>query len=167
MRERATYVGVGECECRRFDIRLYHVPGTPFTRSPVCARCLGLQGYEEPVPRTERDVEEVNGTTAWKRTTGPLEPTYAAKLDLGHGHLLEAVIDMHNQLVGWLHTHPDTRTADNPTCQSFCAVRPLDSAPVHQVVCADPLTLFPSLLCRACGARGNVTNGIWEPCRDE
>lgn len=32
------------------------------------------------------------------------------------------------------------------------------------VVCEKPLTLSPSLLCRACGHHGHIRNGVWTPC---
>lgn len=93
-------------------------------------------------------------------------PGPVARLDLGDGHSFEAVIGHDDHLVGWLHTHLDARSPTGMLCQSFCAVRPIDGAPVHQVLCADPLTLVPSLKCRMCGAHGNITNGRWESCRD-
>jgi hypothetical protein len=31
------------------------------------------------------------------------------------------------------------------------------------VVCLDPLTLSPSVLCRSCGHHGFIRNGRWEP----
>lgn len=33
-----------------------------------------------------------------------------------------------------------------------------------QIESVDPLTLSPSLLCRACGHHGFIRNGRWEPC---
>lgn len=33
-----------------------------------------------------------------------------------------------------------------------------------QIESVDPLTLSPSLLCRACGHHGFLRNGRWEPC---
>ncbi len=166
---RPIYVGTGECACKRVDERLYFVPGAIPIERAVCGTCLHERGFREPEPRTSEDLEIVEGTPRWKEeaevtTPYPKEPlVHVGKLDLGHGHIFEVAIGHDDQLIGWLHTHPDAR---NPSilCQSFCAVRPLDSHPVHKVVCADPLTLTPSLECRTCGSHGHVINGKWEPC---
>ena len=84
-------------------------------------------------------------------------------LYLGLGHEFAPVTDNDDRLVGWLHTHPDARSTSGVLCQSFCAVRPIDGAPVHEILSAEPLTLSPSLKCRICGAHGEVTAGKWEP----
>lgn len=159
MAVRPIYVGVGECRCGRLDARLYYVPSAIVLPDAICAQCLLDRGYAEPAPRTADDVLSVDDKLEWK-TEEPL--IHVGKLDLQHGHTFEVVLDTKDLLVGWLHTHPDAR---NPKvlCQSFCAVRPLNDAPVHRVMCADPLTLTPSLRCRTCGAHGEVTNGKWEP----
>lgn len=164
MRERPAYVGVGECDCARIDVLLYHVPGTELAQRPLCETCLHAKGFTVPEPRTAEDIEMIDGRPTWK----PVPPApellvHAGKLDLGYGHIFEAVLGADDRLVGWLHTHPDARNGAGMLCQSFCAVRPLNGSPVHQVVSDDPLTLTPSLLCRTCGAHGNVINGKWEP----
>jgi hypothetical protein len=165
MFERPVYVGVGECDCKRVDAKLYHVLGTDLAHRPVCEMCLAVRGYEVPVPRTADDLEEIDGRPTWKPPfTTPEPPVHAGQMRLGHGHFFEAVLGNDEQLVGWLHTHPDARDSSGMLCQSFCAVRPLNGTPVHQIICVDPLTLQPSLLCRTCGAHGHVTNGQWEPC---
>jgi hypothetical protein len=160
MAMRPLYVGVGECRCGRLDTRLYYVPPLiPITES-MCSTCLLGRGYQAPEPRTADDILSVDDKLSWK----PEEPLiHVGQMELGHGHTFEAVLDKDDQLIGWLHTHPDARNS-NDLCQSFCAVRPFNGAPVHQIVCVDPLTLTPSLQCRTCGAHGNVTNGTWEPC---
>jgi hypothetical protein len=168
--ERPVYVGIGECDCKRVDVLLYHVPGTALALRPVCAFCLTDKGYTIPEPRTADDLEEIDGRPTWKPTTPtPSQETVEARasvdqLNLGHGHFFAAVIGADEHLVGWLHTHPDARSTTGVLCQSFCAVRPLNGSPVHQIVSVEPLTLLPSLLCRMCGAHGHVTNGKWEPC---
>ncbi len=86
------------------------------------------------------------------------------ELDIGMGHKLTPVVDASDRLVGWLHAHPDARSAIGALCQSFCAVREGIGAPVHEIVTVEPLTLHPSLECRTCGAHGCVKNGKWEPC---
>lgn len=66
-RVRPLYVGVGQCSCRRMDVRLYLVPGVKYTRQMMCDRCLLSQGYEVPKPRTASDiVEDVDGALRWK-----------------------------------------------------------------------------------------------------
>jgi hypothetical protein len=86
------------------------------------------------------------------------------EFSLGQGHLFKPVHDSDDRFVGWIHTHPDARNTD-VLCQSFCAVRAGFNVDVHQVLAADPLSLSPSLKCRACGSHGHVTNGRWEPCQ--
>lgn len=164
---RPIYLGMGECACGKPDTKLYHVPGTELAHQAVCARCLEARGFAMPVPRTADDLETGDGRPERRAETVtkpyPKEPEpYVGKLDLGYGHYFEVVIGNDERLVGWLHTHPDAR-GGAALCQSFCTVRPLNGAPVHQILCADPLTLTPSLLCRTCGAHGNVVNGKWEP----
>jgi hypothetical protein len=87
---------------------------------------------------------------------------HVGKMRLGHGHFFEVMLGHSGQLIGWLHTHPDARNS-NGLCQSVCMVRPIDGAPVHDIVQVDPLTLSPSLLCRTCGAHGDVIDGQWKP----
>lgn len=153
---RPIYVGIGECACGRVDVKLYHVPGTPVVGATWCALCLDVRGYKVAEPRTADDIADIDGKPMW------MTPRQK-DIDLGHGHVFSEVLGTDDQLVGWLHTHPDKRSVTGVLCQSFCAVRPLNGAPVHQVVCLEPLTLTPSLKCRTCGAHGNVTNGTWEP----
>lgn len=168
MMARPIYVGVGECACGRVDSRLHYVPGAVMLERAICERCLEARGHEVPAPRTAEDVDVVDGKPQWRDSAVtmpyPREPMlHVGKLDLGEGHTFEVMLGSDDKLIGWLHTHPDAR---NPStlCQSVCAVRPLDGAPIHQVICSDPLTLTPSLECRTCGAHGHVTNGKWEPC---
>jgi len=156
---RPIYVGVGECRCGKLDVRLYYVPIAIPMPEAVCSSCLLARGYNEPEPRTADDILSVDDRLSWKND----EPLiHVGKLDLGHGHSFEVVLDANDQLIGWLHTHPDGRNPE-VLCQSFCAVRPLNGTPVHQVIASDPLTLAPSLKCRTCGAHGEVSNGKWEP----
>lgn len=153
MSARPVYLGFGECDCGRVDARLYRVPGSTIGTRPVCGTCLVALGYEVPKARTADDFDDASSTV-----TPPDK-----SIDLGHGHTFQAVTGVDGKLVGWLHTHPDARDA-NVLCQSFCAVRPLNGCPVHQVAQEEPLTLTSSLRCRVCGAHGNVTSGRWEPC---
>ena len=162
MSTRPIYVGVGECDCGNVDAQLYHAPGTLFSEHAMCAKCLTAKGFAVPRARTASDLEILDGMPRWK--TGQTEPlVHVGKLELGYGHTFEVVLGSDDRLVGWLHTHPDARNPSAATCQSFCAVRELNGTPVHQVLCADPLTLTPSLKCRTCGAHGNVVNAKWEP----
>ena len=169
MTERPVYVGVGECGCARIDVRLYQVPGSPPSGRLLCDACLADKGFTVPAPRTAADIDMVDGLPAWKPiATVPTPEAFhtienGSRYDLGHGHVFETVFGTDDLLVGWLHTHPDKHSEIGALCQSFCAVRQLNGAPVHQIISVDPLTLLPSLLCRTCGAHGNVTNGTWEP----
>lgn len=165
---RPIYLGVGECECGKLDTKLYHVPNTMLASRSVCCACLAARGFETPLPRTAEDIDMVDGKPIWRESQPtmpyPKDPLmHVGKLELGHGHTFEVMLGKDEELIGWLHTHPDAR-GRTELCQSFCAVKQIDSHPVHQVVCAEPLTLTPSLLCRTCGAHGHVTNGKWEPC---
>jgi hypothetical protein len=162
MTERPVYIGVGECVCKRIDVQLYRVPGTLMYSPPVCSKCLKERGFEAPKPRTADDIEMIDGQTSWKPTAAV--PATDPPLDLGHGHLFAPVLDHNEQLIGWLHSHPDARSENGVLCQSFCAVRALDGIDVHEIVSVEPLTLIPSLKCRTCGSHGHVTNGRWEPC---
>ena len=159
---RPVYVGVGECTCKRLDERLYQIPNTALVTAPVCQACLTERGFVVPEPRTASDVVSVDGKLLWRPDT-TTDASADVQMDLGHGHFFAVVVDHNDQLVGWVHTHTDARNVNSMLCQSFCAVRPLNGSPVHQVVCVEPLTLQPSLKCRMCGAHGNVTNGKWEP----
>jgi hypothetical protein len=152
---RPLYVGTGECDCGRVDARLYRLPGTAFTSRPCCGSCLERRGYKVPEART---ADTFDNPADPSEAITPVDKT----IDLGHGHTFQSVTGVDSKLVGWLHSHPDAR---NPSvlCQSFCAVRPLNGCPVHQVMSDDPLTLTPSLKCRVCGAHGDVINGKWEP----
>lgn len=160
MASRPVYVGVGECKCGRLDEKLYHTPNTVLLTYPMCGQCLLVRGFEVPEPRTADDILDTDGKLQWKVT--PLD-VHVGRLDLGHDHFFEAVVGNDGKLAGWLHTHPDARSHEGMLCQSFCAVRPLNDTPVHQVLCAEPLTLTPSLKCRTCGAHGEVVNGHWMP----
>lgn len=163
---RPIYVGIGECLCGAVDVRLHLIPGTPFAARPICSRCVVIKGYPMPRVRTADDIEMVDGHPHWKEewspSTGKEPLVHVGQLALGHGHFFETVLDKDESLLGWLHTHPDARNPD-VLCQSICVVREFNGAPVHQILCADPLTLTPSLLCRICGAHGEVINGKWEP----
>lgn len=168
MSVRPIYVGVGECSCGRLDTRLYHVPNTPLASRSVCCKCLRARGFEVPKVRTADDIEVVDGKTQWRETETtvpyPKEPlVHVGVMQLGHGHTFEALLGNNGELIGWSHVHPDARGGTEP-CQSVCAVREIGDTPIHEIVCAEPLTLSPSLKCRTCGAHGHVTNGKWEPC---
>ena len=154
--QRPVYVGIGSCACGRGETTLYIAPMQPISAAPMCRTCCEARGADFPVPRTR------TRPISYLRPVAPM--VHVGKLELGLGHTFEAVIGQDDCLIGWLHTHIDARRDDeSELCQSFCAVRPINSSPVHQVICADPLTLTPSLKCRMCGVHGEVINGKWEP----
>lgn len=63
---RPTYVGYGECPCGRLEVLLYRVPESMPSASPVCVVCLLKAGFEEPTPRTAKDLEDIDGQLKWK-----------------------------------------------------------------------------------------------------
>lgn len=81
-----------------------------------------------------------------------------AVLDLGLGHRFTPAFGREGEHVGWMHHHT---APDGQPCVSFCAIVPGYGAEVHRVEQAEPLTLSPSLKCRACGSHGVVTKGRW------
>lgn len=53
---------------------------------------------------------------------------------------------------------------DGALCAGFVAFEAYECSEMWQVVSYEPLTLSPSLLCRACGHHGYIRNGGWVPC---
>lgn len=53
---------------------------------------------------------------------------------------------------------PNGCTLDSPVSRELDAGRPR-----WEVRSGEPLTLFPSLLCRSCGLHGFITGGVWVP----
>lgn len=86
-----------------------------------------------------------------------------AEMDLGSRHTFAPVIDPADQLVGWLHTHPDARST-GVLCQSFVAVREGFGYAAYEIEIVGPLSLKPDVRCMTCGARGRVHGGKWIPC---
>ena len=102
----------------------------------------------------------------------------SAPIDIGDGHLLYATcwapdreLNPHLAdvpdipLLGYRIEHP--RPDGTGTCQGHVnldlpGVRDrVGGQPVWQVVSLDPLTITPSVLCRACGDHGFITDGRW------
>ena len=103
------------------------------------------------------------------------------KIDLGNGHWF-AFCGWHPdrelnpqyahladvEKYGGIHIHP--RPDGNGYCEGSItfdteAAREISkSHPRWTVHSFDPLTLSPSLLCRACGSHGFIRNGKWEGC---
>lgn len=79
-------------------------------------------------------------------------------IDLGLGHKFTPAYSKEGGHIGWMHHHT---APDGFPCVSFCAITPGYGAAVHKVESETPLTLSPSLKCRACGTHGLVTNGRW------
>lgn len=69
MSARPMYVGVGSCDCKRMDVRLYQVPqsGTRTLPHLMCGKCLESHNIEVPRPRTADDLEMVDGVLKWKQ----------------------------------------------------------------------------------------------------
>jgi hypothetical protein len=86
--------------------------------------------------------------------------------DLGHDHLLRAVVDKTETIIGYTIEHPHKQTG------AFCdGLVTLDTAPAEFRTDNDvwsrpsvaPLTLEPSVLCHTCGDHGFVRGGKWVP----
>jgi hypothetical protein len=88
-------------------------------------------------------------------------------LDLGSGHRFTFAVNAAGERVGGIHDHPagsdlgkagDGRCAGSVTFRGFAERGESEWDVVQQ----DPLTLSPSLLCRACGSHGWIRSGKWE-----
>jgi hypothetical protein len=60
--------------------------------------------------------------------------------------------------VGYWHKNQET----GAQCSGYAPVKP-SSDDGWDVVSLEPLTLAPSLLCRACGHHGWIRDGVWVP----
>lgn len=89
------------------------------------------------------------------------------RIDIGHGHSIEFV-----------KYEADPRTAindyhlnkDGKECTGFISfkegawAKSFDNKiTTWDVISLEPLTLFPSILCRACGEHGFIRDGKWVP----
>lgn len=85
--------------------------------------------------------------------------------DIGHGVRIRFTT-LRGVTAGLIESHP--RPDNGERCSgaiTFDLVETIDlgSRPRWTVVSRDPLTLEPSLLCRACGHHGFIRNGQWVP----
>ncbi len=78
--------------------------------------------------------------------------------DIGHGVSVE-VRDIDGVAAGVAYRH---QKPGGGTCEGYCPLRPVVSDG-WDMVKRNPLTLDPSLLCRACGHHGWVKEGKWVP----
>lgn len=92
----------------------------------------------------------------------------APEVDIGHGVTVSRTVDSKGEWVGLIRRHP--RKDGSGRCASAVAFdTPASRAAhgpsmaFHTVVSYEPLTLSPSLLCRACGHHGHIRGGRWEP----
>jgi hypothetical protein len=86
-------------------------------------------------------------------------------IELGHGQTLQPAFDRTGPdatLLGWVRNHPDARKPFL-LCSSFAGIVPREGRDIWRVIQAEPLTLEPSLRCRACGSHGFVRDGKWVP----
>lgn len=87
-------------------------------------------------------------------------------LDLGHGITLEFASWGEHERAGYVQEHP---RPDGGSCYSggmfdLPGIREhFPERALWQVVSWEPLTLSPSMLCRACGNHGFVRAGRWVP----
>jgi hypothetical protein len=81
-------------------------------------------------------------------------------VEIGHDVAVQRVAGKDGKTLGFEYRHP---------CRSGPAVHWLNTSepllrPCWDVVSESPLTLAPSLLCRACGHHGFIRDGKWIPC---
>ena len=84
-------------------------------------------------------------------------------VDIGLGVTIEIFYEG-GQPAGLVETHP--RPDDGTPCSGslrFDGHAQMRSHPTWRVVSLEPLTLEPSILCRACGHHGFIRNGQWVP----
>jgi len=91
-------------------------------------------------------------------------PLYTASdwVDIGHGVSIQKRYRDGSLLEGgvaYRHPHPKTGV----TCEGWVSFRP-KWADAWDLLAEEPLTMSPSLLCRACGHHGFIENGKWRPC---
>lgn len=87
-----------------------------------------------------------------------------AALDIGHGVEVTPVI-RDGVFIGVLWSHPAASSHTGRCGGGMVAFRgrEADSGYAWELVSEEPLTLEPSLLCRACGTHGYIRGGRWEP----
>jgi hypothetical protein len=81
-------------------------------------------------------------------------------IQIGEGRTIEPV-EGHEPdvIVGYIETHPRADTGE--PCRGWLNIDPLAEGSRWNVEQAEPLTLSPSVLCRACGNHGFIRNGRW------
>lgn len=82
--------------------------------------------------------------------------------DIGHGITIERVV-YKGQFAGinWCHPTPVSGTQCTGGFVNFNG-RYMDDG--WDILSEEPLTLSPSLLCKACGCHGYIRDGKWVPC---
>ena len=85
-------------------------------------------------------------------------PAVGATFDIGYGVTVE-LRHLDGELHGVAYEHPCVNGATSP---GWVPVKPCWSDG-WDVLSEEPLTLFPSLLCRACGHHGFIREGRWVP----
>lgn len=81
-------------------------------------------------------------------------------IDIGHGVSIE-VRSLNGVPNGVAYRHPPNANGTG-SCEGYAPFGPPDSDG-WTVERLDPLTISPSLLCRACGHHGFITAGRWVP----
>jgi hypothetical protein len=91
----------------------------------------------------------------------------ANEADIGHGVTVSRTTDKAGEWVGLIRRHPKKGSAGERCASAVAFDTPAsrlahgESMSFHQVISLDPLTLSPSLLCRACGHHGHIVKGQW------
>lgn len=96
-----------------------------------------------------------------------LDEPPADAIDIGNGMRIQFA-DYQGEAAGINEWH---RRSDGGWCRGWVAfhgsrwAEQFKSGDVGwKLVQRDPLTLTPSIKCRACGNHGHITNGRWVPC---
>jgi hypothetical protein len=91
-------------------------------------------------------------------------PSTSQNIDIGGGVFISPVVTR-GKVRGLIEQHVDPFGF---ACMAYLKLnRPDDSNlaphPGYDVVCEEPLTLLPMIVCSTCGKRGFITKGKWVP----
>ncbi len=90
-----------------------------------------------------------------------VDGSHDALTDIGHGVSISVRKSYDTgEPAGVYYEHPGKNGA---TCCGYAPFKP-EWADGWDVTSLAPLTISPSLLCRACGHHGFIRNGEWVPC---
>lgn len=96
-----------------------------------------------------------------------MDDVMASAVDLGHGVRVVFTAWNRHDKAGLLVEHPcgdDDNHISGIMFDLPGVAEAFPDRPLWELVTLDPLTVRPSLKCRACGHHGWITDGRWEPC---